>query len=425
MVRLLAVRAAIEALKRVIAISDKLKPKTWVYLAITQAVMAALCFWGYWQLPKDKVGPAEQITIQVDSSEEQIRHEKLILQNRIVALEIGIAQYRQNTEEARLSMDAERVGRVASGRTGKAGVGPAYREAKEKLQRNQQLLADAEEQLKRDEQLFIALGYVTSKAPVGPLAKNKGIFIGAPVDTLVFDPVYLKGFSKAEEAMIRKALLAKFTSRSTEVFQSAELQNPRQVAWQSGVVIQHSRDLYRKQVTDLGPSYTKTSCNYRSEFSTARAQAGELPPVITNIGTVLPRATNNAFGGSLYGRNFNPELSMVIVSAHSPPYYSTYNHLWSRPPVSIGMSRHTLGVHTHFIMRPDGSAVQDMRLSTSMLKEVEAIMSVIPWEREIPALDLVASDTTDLKGRLSQYRTVHFATHGFITRTSPPFFCRW
>ncbi|HEV7903944.1 MAG TPA: hypothetical protein VGO96_08895 [Pyrinomonadaceae bacterium] len=47
MVRLFVVRALITTLKRAIAISDKLKPRTWAYFAFTQAVVAALCFWGY------------------------------------------------------------------------------------------------------------------------------------------------------------------------------------------------------------------------------------------------------------------------------------------------------------------------------------------------------------------------------------------
>src|ERR1051325_7833672 len=50
MVRLLTIKAYIAVLKRAIAISRKLKPRTWVYLAITQAALAAICFWGYRQL---------------------------------------------------------------------------------------------------------------------------------------------------------------------------------------------------------------------------------------------------------------------------------------------------------------------------------------------------------------------------------------
>lgn len=62
MLRLLTIRAAIATLKRVIAISRQLRPRTWACLAITQAVFAAFCFWGYRQqsyqpyvLPQEKL----------------------------------------------------------------------------------------------------------------------------------------------------------------------------------------------------------------------------------------------------------------------------------------------------------------------------------------------------------------------------------
>jgi hypothetical protein len=64
MIRLLAIRVHIAVLKRAIAISNKLEPRTWVYLAVTQALMAALCFWGYWQSPNRTMRPVEQSTVR-------------------------------------------------------------------------------------------------------------------------------------------------------------------------------------------------------------------------------------------------------------------------------------------------------------------------------------------------------------------------
>jgi hypothetical protein len=59
MVRLLAVQTAIAILKRAIALSRKLKPREWVCLAVIQAMLAALCFWGYQQSRKKQVQPQE------------------------------------------------------------------------------------------------------------------------------------------------------------------------------------------------------------------------------------------------------------------------------------------------------------------------------------------------------------------------------
>jgi hypothetical protein len=145
MVRLLTIKAAIAALKRAIAISRKLKPRTWTYLAITQAVLAALCFWGYRQFPKYEVGPAKQVVIQTDA--------------------------------------------------------------------------------------------------------------------LVFEHITLKGFSMEEDALIREALLPKFTGRCTQAFNQTGLRSPCQVVWESGVMLRSSIDLYV----------------YHLEFSTGRAQAGVVP----------------------------------------------------------------------------------------------------------------------------------------------------
>jgi hypothetical protein len=66
MVRLLAVRAAIAALKRAIAISDKLKPRMWMYLILAQVALAALFFWGYYQQAHEyRVQPQEKSVAQV------------------------------------------------------------------------------------------------------------------------------------------------------------------------------------------------------------------------------------------------------------------------------------------------------------------------------------------------------------------------
>jgi len=64
MIRLLAVRIYIAVLQRALAISGKLKPKTWAYVAVTQALLAAICFWGY-QSVKRETQPTETQTAQV------------------------------------------------------------------------------------------------------------------------------------------------------------------------------------------------------------------------------------------------------------------------------------------------------------------------------------------------------------------------
>jgi hypothetical protein len=60
MLRLLAVRAYIVTLKRAVTISDRYHPRTWMLSAVTQAIVAALCFWGYQNLPKQQLQIAKQ-----------------------------------------------------------------------------------------------------------------------------------------------------------------------------------------------------------------------------------------------------------------------------------------------------------------------------------------------------------------------------
>jgi hypothetical protein len=101
-----------------------------------------------------------------------------------------------------------------------------------------------------------------------------------PIDPSVFDHIVLKGFSKTEEALIRDALVPKFTGQCTEAYHWVGLRSPWEVAWESGIVIQYSRDLYVKQAADLGLVYTETRDSYQAEFSSGRAQAGTVIPVL-------------------------------------------------------------------------------------------------------------------------------------------------
>jgi CHAT domain-containing protein len=51
--------------------------------------------------------------------------------------------------------------------------------------------------------------------------------------------------------------------------------------------------------------------------------------------------------------------------------------------------------------------------------EAEAILSVAPKASSLRALDFSASRATATSAELSQYRIVHFATHGLLNRTHP------
>jgi hypothetical protein len=111
------------------------------------------------------------------------------------------------------------------------------------------------------------------------------VIVIEPIDPSVFDHIPFKGFSKPEEAIIREALMPKFTGKCTDAFNRAGLRSPWQVAWESGIVIQYSRDLYVKEARDLGLVHTATRDSYQSAFSSGRAQAGTVPHVL--YGTVL------------------------------------------------------------------------------------------------------------------------------------------
>jgi CHAT domain-containing protein len=51
--------------------------------------------------------------------------------------------------------------------------------------------------------------------------------------------------------------------------------------------------------------------------------------------------------------------------------------------------------------------------------EAKAIMSVAPWRSGFEAMDFEASRATVMKGDLSNYRIVHFATHGLLNNEHP------
>jgi hypothetical protein len=106
------------------------------------------------------------------------------------------------------------------------------------------------------------------------------VIIVEPIDPSVFKHIVFKGFNKREETLMRDALTPKFTGKCTAAFDRAGLRSPWQVAWESGIVIQYSRDLYVKEARDLGLVYTETRDGYQSEFSTCRAQAGTVPHVL-------------------------------------------------------------------------------------------------------------------------------------------------
>lgn len=76
------------------------------------------------------------------------RHsEETDFETRRRELERAVLKYQANVDEWGRAIEAEVVGRQIAGRTGKAGEGPAYRAAREQLDRNQELLTDSRREL--------------------------------------------------------------------------------------------------------------------------------------------------------------------------------------------------------------------------------------------------------------------------------------
>jgi hypothetical protein len=166
------------------------------------------------------------------------------------------------------------------------------------------------------------------------------IIVVEPIDSSVFDHIVFKGFSKHEETLMREALLPKFTGKCTDAFNRAGLRSPWQVAWESGIVIQYSRDLYVKEARDLGLVYTETRDSYQSEFSLGRAQAGTVPhvlydTVLTTDGRVHIFVHDSAFIGESF---FLGTLSLGDVFSHE------LMHAGGQPPTPgwLGFLSHDL-----------------------------------------------------------------------------------
>jgi hypothetical protein len=175
---------------------------------------------------------------------------------------------------------------------------------------------------------------------------TKTVIVVEPIDPSVFDRMVFKGFTPAQRAMIRAALLPKFTGRCSEAFNRAGLRTPWQMAWETGIVIQYSGDLYVKEAADLGLLYNETRDSYRSEFSTGRAQAGTVPHTL--YGTVLTAdgrphifLHDSAFIGESFWLG---TLSLSDVLSHE------LIHAGGQPPTPgwLGPLRHDLAGFEHY-----------------------------------------------------------------------------
>jgi hypothetical protein len=416
MVRLFTVRAGIEALKRIIAISGKLKPKTWVYLAIAQAVLAALYFWGYRDFPKYEAGQAGQSATQWSSDLEQTQQEKTALDNRMWEwiddpTPPTVTRYSWNSTPRAgqpFSGTVTGTGFVVGGMrlyfcinsgtnsyeqsatNANPGTGP---EATEKLWHSQQWLANAaQEQLGRYKRLFFSANGRTlvtgsvvddaaSKSLVRLFTTRKYNVTTEPDDRSALSHIHFKGFSTEEETALRGALLTKFTARCGEAFCSAGSGSPWLTLWGSGISNRPSIDLYTKQAEDLGSDLTKTRDRYQREFSTGRAQAGTVQIVVTNDEAINKYTLTYRFPSNHVART---QHALIAT-----PYRG-----------SASLSYHLAG--------------KAINLSTSASEEAEAIMSVVPQGAQATVIGFEVSPTSPVERTSTHYTVVHFATHGLI-----------
>lgn len=84
-----------------------------------------------------------------EGAEERRQGQRDALRARITELEQSAANYRNKIAEWGAATEAEVVGRVRAGRTGRAGEGPAYRAAQEQKQLNTELLQRVSIELER------------------------------------------------------------------------------------------------------------------------------------------------------------------------------------------------------------------------------------------------------------------------------------
>ena len=146
-------------------------------------------------------------------------------------------------------------------------------------------------------------------------------------DPSIVDLITFKGFDEYEEARLREALRAKFTRRCGEAFNAAGLPSPASVILNSGLVIRHANDLWLKEISALGLVYEETKMEYRSQFSSGRAQAGTVPYMrggwrLTVDGKArLFIHDSSFFGASFVDRRFDLEdcLSHELVHMSGMP----------------------------------------------------------------------------------------------------------
>ena len=105
----------------------------------------------------------------------------------------------------------------------------------------------------------------------------------------------------------------------------------------------------------------------------------------------------------------------------SPRPFVKSNSILPRHPISTVSRPQAPVSELHRAMRDVGMLRQGMSMARlpGSRQEAEAIMSVTPAGAGMMALDFMASRATATSPELSQYRVVHFATHGLLDSEHP------
>ena len=136
-------------------VGAQLKRAVWLRLPLAVAIGFIVAVPLELRLLQDSIDKQLRVLSDQDNkaARERLQAKQDELDRRKRELQDSVKRYRDEVNKWNAAMEAETVGRQISGRTGIAGQGPAYEEAKRNLAANQLMLERSETELKKHETL--------------------------------------------------------------------------------------------------------------------------------------------------------------------------------------------------------------------------------------------------------------------------------
>lgn len=147
------------------------------------------------------------------------------------------------------------------------------------------------------------------------------------IDEDLYYDIILIHFTEDEKTEIYQAISPLLSQPCRETFHGAGLRSPQEVLQETGVVFRPSMDLYIYSAKELGLTHERIRRSYADEFSSGRAQAGVVSPMLYGVRLTVDGRPHiflpdTAFLGQsyLFGRlSLNDVLTHEFIHAAGQP----------------------------------------------------------------------------------------------------------